>query len=83
MAATGWKWADLTVDQRTLVAEAEQTLGADYLLVYQPTQQATSSASTALLADLHAAPLTESQLECLHGLESQLQAIVVAYTGNR
>jgi hypothetical protein len=31
--------------------------------------------------NLHAAPLTEGEIERLHGLESQLDAVVVAYSG--
>ena len=78
MATTEWGWADLNGDQLSKVALAEQTLGADYLLVYQPGPQAGGAAQP---QGLQPAPLTESQLECLHGLETQLQAIVVAYTG--
>ena len=81
--ATGWTWANLSDDQLALMAEAERTLGADYLLVYEPSPQPTDDSVEAQIQDLQAAPLTESQLECLHGLESQLQTIVVAYKGAR
>lgn len=78
--ATGWTWANLADDQLELVAKAERTLGAEYLLVYQPSAQPTDDSVEAQLEDLRPAPLTASQLECLHGLEEQLHTIVVAYT---
>jgi hypothetical protein len=77
MTTTGWRWADLTNDQLQRVATAEQTLGADILLAYQPNPQA---ASVVPPQGLQPAPLTESQLECLHGLESQIHAVLVAYS---
>jgi hypothetical protein len=78
MTTNGWTWANLSDDQLQLVAEAEQSLGADYLLVYKPGEQSTGVTRSAGQS-LKAAPLTESQLECLHGLEQQLNAVVVAY----
>ena len=80
---TGWTWANLTDDQLKLMAEAERTLGADYLLVYQSSPRPTDGSVEAQLEDLRPAPLTASQLECLHGLEEQLHTIVVAYTSSR
>jgi len=80
MTASGWTWADLSDDQLRQVSEAEQALGADYLLVYQPSR-ASRRAVAARVRRLQAAQLSESQLECLHGLEAQLQAVVVAYAG--
>ncbi len=79
MAATGWTWAELNSDKLALVAQAEQAFGADYLLVYQPADQPEEAVAETQMHDLHAAPLTDSELECLQGLESQLQAVVVAY----
>jgi hypothetical protein len=75
----GWTWANLDADQLALMAEAERTLGADILLVYEPTAQPTAASMEAQVEDLAAAPLTESQLECLHGLEEQLHGVIVAY----
>jgi len=77
MTTTGWRWADLSEDQLQRVATAEQTLGADFLLAYQPDPQAASAAPP---QGLQLAPLTESQLECLHGLETQIHAVLVAYS---
>ena len=79
MPANAWNWAELTDDQMAKVATAEQTLGADYLLVYQPA----GAGGTATAPALRPAPLTESQLECLAGLETQLQAVVVAYSNEQ
>lgn len=79
MPATTWTWANLTDDQMAKVATAEQTLGADFLLVYQPAD----TGATATAPELLPAALTESQLECLAGLETQLQAVVVAYSNEQ
>ena len=79
MTESRWTWANLTDVQRQQVAEAENTLGADYLLVYQPGQQMVSQ-SVESSGGLQVAPLNSSQLECLQGLENQLQAVVVAYS---
>jgi hypothetical protein len=80
MTLPGWTWAQLTEDQLQRVETAEQTLGADILLVYQPNPSAASAAGATQPQGLQLAPLTDSQLECLHGLEAQLQAVVVAYS---
>ena len=77
---TGWIWATLNEEQLQRVETAEQTLGADILLVYQPDPQAAGAAEATQPQGLQLTPLTESQLECLHGLEAQLQAVVVAYS---
>lgn len=61
-----WILAKLTQDQLQLVQEAERTLGPFQVLVFQP-------------ADLDIAGLTESQVECLQGLEKDLGMTVVAY----
>lgn len=79
MTTTGWTWAELSGDKLALIAQAEQTLGADYILVYQPADQAGEAVAESQMHDLQAATLTDSELECLQGLESQLQAVVVAY----
>ena len=79
MDNTNWSLADLTDPQLKHVAEAEETLGADYLLVYQPDNSSSGSGAGSLSGELQVASLNASQLECLEGLESQLQAVVVAY----
>ena len=79
MANSHWTWAHLTDAQRQQVAEAETTLGTDYLLVYQSGQRMASQ-SVESSSGLQVAALNPSQLECLQGLESQLQAVVVAYS---
>jgi hypothetical protein len=62
-----WMLANLTDDQLKLVREAEQTLGSINVLVFRP-------------AGLKVAGLSESQIECLQGLEKKLGMTVVAYT---
>jgi len=79
MAANGWTWAELNDDQMKLVTEAEGTLGADYLLAYRPSEQETPRSVRFALLELQAAGLDESQVECLNGLESRLNAVIVAY----
>ncbi|GAC1360678.1 MAG: hypothetical protein NVS4B8_17200 [Herpetosiphon sp.] len=79
MAQSTWSWATLSGEQSRMLAESERALGADYLLAYQPPTTPSSAPIEAPIAHLQPAPLTDSQLECLQGLEVQLQAIVVAY----
>lgn len=76
-ALRGWKWADLNDQHLDLIHQAEQTLGADYILAYQPDGQADEAADPP--RGLQAADLTPSQLECLTGLETMIHAVIVAY----
>jgi hypothetical protein len=78
MSDTAWVWADLNDQQLRMVTFAEQTLGADYLVAFQPARPGDASAS-GIPEGVDHAVLTESQLECLRGLEAQLQATIVAY----
>ena len=65
MANTGWTWAALSKNQIDRITAAEQTLGPDYLLAYRPEASAPGGDVAAL--GIKAAPLTESQQECLRG----------------
>jgi hypothetical protein len=60
------------------VCGALMVVMANFLLAFQP---AVSDAAqpVAPIGGLTAAQLTDSQLECLNGLEAQLQTVVVAY----
>jgi hypothetical protein len=71
-----WTWAHLDAHGIELVEEAERTLGADFVVVY-----AEGDPRRDMPAQLPftAAPLDESQLECLRGLESQVGGVAVAY----
>lgn len=80
MANSNWTWANLTAVQQQQVAEAETTLGADYLLAYQPGQTPPRQSAGSLQEGLQVAALTPSQLECLQGLEDHVQAVIVAYS---
>ena len=80
MANAHWTWANLSDVQRQQVAEAENTLGADYLLVYQSNRPQSSQSVGSFSEELQVAALTPSQVECLQGLEDQLHAVVVAYS---
>jgi hypothetical protein len=79
MANDQWKWANLNGEQLNMLREGEQTLGADILLAYQQGQTATVQEGRFNRSGLQAAPLNDSQLECLQGLEKNLQAVVIAY----
>ena len=61
------------------MGEAEQTLGADYLVVLQAAEQPAAGVDEPAAAAIEIAPLTESQIECLQGLEQQLGAMILAY----
>lgn len=79
MATQTWQWAELTPEQKMLLDEAERTLGADYLLAYESSEPSDVNRPESLSTDLPVARLNDSQLECLRGLESRLEAVVVAY----
>lgn len=67
MANGIWALAKLTPEQMRLLEEAERTLGGNVLLAY--TQ-----------VDVEPTPLSESQLECLQGLEKKTGLTVLAVT---
>jgi hypothetical protein len=75
----GWTWARLDRERLQMIREAEQTLGSDILLAYQPGDQASLQEETISQMGVKVAPLDESQLECLQGLEEKVSAVVVAY----
>ena len=79
METSGWAWASLNDEQVRLVAEAEGTLGADYVIAYQASARDASRNIRYFMQEFNVAGLDESQLDCLQGLEKQLQAVLVAY----
>jgi hypothetical protein len=79
MATNGWNWANLNRQQLEMLHEGEQTLGPEILMAYQQDQSGNVDQETISQEGLQVASLDESQLECLQGLESKLQAVVVAY----
>ncbi len=76
-----WNWATLNDPQQTALLEAERTLGVEYLLAFRPEEgsAAQGALARAITRGLPLAALDESQLECLQGLERQLDTVVVAY----
>lgn len=80
MADQNWTWAELSQDKLQMLMEAEQTLGADILLAYQPARQGIDPGKLVERSRLSVAPLNESQLECLQGMESKLGTVVIAYS---
>jgi hypothetical protein len=79
MSDNAWTWANLSSQQRQMLAEAEKALGADFLLAFQHPDASASNIVNTPPKNIEAAPLTDSQLECLRGLEEQLHTVVVAY----
>jgi hypothetical protein len=78
MATQTWKWAALDPEQMALLKEAEDTLGADYLLAFEPSD-ASGRMGESERGGLPMAQLNQSQIECLQGLETRLNAVVIAY----
>jgi hypothetical protein len=74
-----WTFASLNDEQLELIKEGENTLGADYLLAYQQDEKAPPGYVELFIEQLKAAPLDDSQIECLVGLEERLKTVVVAY----
>jgi hypothetical protein len=77
MNDSGWNWARLDRQGIALVQETEATLGADIVLAYA---QGAPLADPSTRAGLAPASLTESELECLQGIEQRLGIVAVAYT---
>jgi hypothetical protein len=67
--------ARLTPEQEALLREAETTLGGGLLLAYQ---QYDFPMWAYVPTDLGYSQLTESQIECLEGLERKLGLVVLA-----
>ncbi len=78
MKHDGWTWANLDRTKLDLIENAEQTLGNNvrYLVAYEPGKTFVEISPNRM----QVAPLDESQIECLQGLESQVDAVVIAYT---
>jgi hypothetical protein len=74
-----WTWADLDDEKIRLLSEAEQTLGADILMAYDQDGQPEVKSEHVPRLGLQVSPLDESQIECLQGLENQINAVVIAY----
>jgi hypothetical protein len=75
MTETTWTWARLDERALALVNEAEETIGADIVLVYA--EGAPRADATRL--GLRPASLDASQLECLQGMEQAVGGVAVAY----
>lgn len=79
MTNQAWTWAHLNREQIGLLQEAEATLGSDILLAYQVESHPHAQAPEVAQMGLHVAALNDSQLECLQGLETMMQTVVIAY----
>jgi hypothetical protein len=79
MSDNAWAFADLDDRQLELVKLAERTLDADVVMVYEPSDEEFAVDARNLVADLQPVALDPSQLECLQGLEKQVDGVAVAY----
>jgi hypothetical protein len=77
MNESAWYWARLDRQGIALVKETEASLGADVVLAYG---QGGPAADASILAGFEPAALTESELECLKGVEEKLGIVAVAYS---
>jgi hypothetical protein len=77
MNDSAWHWARLDRTGIALVQETESALGADFVLAYGPGGPV---ADASVLAGRAPVVRTESQRECLRGVESKLGIVAVAYT---
>jgi len=75
---TAWTFRDLQADQLDLVREAERTMSADIVLAYAPVPDGPLHDGDDAVG-MAPATLSESELECLQGLESRLDTVLVAY----
>ncbi len=72
-----WKLAELDNEQLAIVHEAEQSLHLDYLLLYRTTNAETAAFQPP--SGLRLAHLSDSEMECLQGMEKNLGAVAIAY----
>jgi len=71
-----WTWADLDADGVALLRETERALGSDVVVAYRRGVSATVGAAG---VGMPPAPLDDSQIECLRGVEDRLGCVAVAY----
>lgn len=72
----GWRLAELDDRQLAVVNEAEASMHMDYLLAYT---QADDEPAFEFDEALRPAQLSDSEIECLQGLEKNLGIVAVAY----
>ncbi|MCS3903807.1 hypothetical protein J2T55_001839 [Methylohalomonas lacus] len=72
-----WKLAELDNEQLAIVHEAEQSLHLDYLLLYRESDA--HAAAFRPPPELRFARLSDSEMECLQGMEKNLGAVAIAY----
>jgi hypothetical protein len=76
-----WSWASLSPEQEAFLKEGERTLGpgVDILLAYQPGSGARIGQGAFQQSKLEVGRISDSQIECLRGLEKKVGAVVIAY----
>jgi hypothetical protein len=79
MSGNQWSWAQLNGEQLDDLKEAERTLGARLLLAYKSDAQAKVQGEQFSKNGMQVAPLNDSQVECLAGLEKKIGSVVIAY----
>ena len=72
----GWRLAELDDKQLAIVNEAEASMHMDYLLVYAEAQ---NEPAFDFGEPLRPAQLSDSEVECLQGMEKNLGVVAVAY----
>ena len=71
MTTEPWSWAELDNEQLDLVRQAEETLGADVVLVYTPGGDGVPVSAS---SGLRPSELDESKVDCLQGVAYQRAA---------
>ena len=72
----GWKLAELDDNQLKAVHEAEDSLHMDFMLAFA---EDGADQPPAYAADLRPAKLSDSEIECLQGMEKNMGIVAVAY----
>ena len=76
---SGWTFAELTGDQVALVADVEQALGGDVVVVYRSGAQSWADIERLAAEGLVPDPLDAARLARVQALEDELGAVAVAY----
>ena len=77
MTTETWSWAELDEAKLELVDEAEESLPADYVLVYEPGARGIPAHEVPGVAP---APLDAEAVQRLQAIEQRLGKVAVAYT---
>jgi hypothetical protein len=81
MANDHWTWANLSKEKIDILQEGERTLGSsvDLLLAFQGDSIGIIGEDGFRQNKFELARISDSQIECLRGLEKKISATVIAY----